>query len=104
MELPMFNRLPEYTRNEVLAEYNISNIRDIESWSVEDRIPIKNHLRKQLNDIMTDIITDLDNESLTKFYYILKKYWYIEQIDISTVSDIDCILIHNYLHGIHLLT
>jgi hypothetical protein len=103
MERPMFNRLPEYTRNELLTEYNISNIRDVESWPDEDRIHLKNHLRRELDDVVKDIITDLDNESLTKFNYILKKYWNIYTADIMDMSDLDCILIHNYLRGLHLL-
>jgi hypothetical protein len=103
MERPMFNRLPEYTRNELLAEYNISNIREVETWPDEDRVPLKKHLRRELDDVVKDIITDLDNESLTQFYYILKKYWGIDTINIMEMSDLDCILIHNYLRGVHLL-
>jgi hypothetical protein len=99
----MFNRLPKYTRNEVLLEYNISNIHEIETWSDEDRIPLRNHLRQELNNATNDIITDLDNDSLTKLFYILKKHWDIDTVDIPTVSDLDCILIHNYLRGIHRL-
>ena len=103
MERPMFNRLPEYTRNELLTEYNISNIREVETWTDEDRIPLKNQLRQELNTVLSELITDLDDELLVTLLYILKKHWDVDTIDIATMSDLDCILLHNYLRGIHLI-
>ncbi len=99
----MFNRLPTYTKNEISEEFGFEDIRDVMAWPAEDRESLRIRLRSELNSVMTDIITDLDNEALERLNCILKKYWNVEYSGFIEMADLDCILVHNYLKGIHFL-
>jgi hypothetical protein len=100
---PMFIRLPDYTKTQISEEFCFDHISEVSSWEHEDREELRMRLRYELNEVMTDIITDLDNEALEKLDYILKKHWQIEYYGVTQMDDLDCILVHNYLKGIHFL-
>jgi DNA-directed RNA polymerase subunit F len=99
----MFNRLPSYTKTQISEEFGFDHINEVGSWEPEDREELRMRLRSELDSVMTDIITDLDNEALEKLHYILKKHWQIEYYGVTQMDDLDCILVHNYLKGIHFL-
>jgi hypothetical protein len=101
---PMFNRLPNYTKTEISEEFGFEDIRDVADWDLEDREELRMRLRCELDSVMADLITDLDNEALEKLDYILKKYWNVEFLGIVEMDDLDCILVHNYLKGLHFLS
>ena len=101
MERAMFNRLPDFSKTYILEEFGFDNINDVVNWEAKDREELQLCLREELDSVMVDLITDLDNEGLEKLNYIMKKYWNCEYFDITKMSDYDCILVHNYLHGIH---
>ena len=101
---PMFNRLPNYTKTEISEEFGFEDIRDVTDWDLEDREELRMRLRCELDSVMNDLITDLDNEALEKLDYILKKHWNVEFLGVMEMDDYDCILVHNYLKGLHFLS
>jgi hypothetical protein len=100
----MFNRLHDYTKTQISEEFGFDHINEVSSWEAEDREELRMRLRSELDLVMTDIITDLDNEALEQLDYILKKHWSIEYFGVTQMDDLDCILIHNYLKGLHELS
>ncbi len=101
---PMFNRLPNYTKTQLLEEFGFDDIREADNWGLEDREELRIRLRSELDSVMTDLITDLDNVELENLNYILKKHWKIEYPGIVEMDDYECILVHNYLKGLHFLS
>jgi hypothetical protein len=101
MERPMFNRLSGYAQTEILSEYGLSSIRNIDGLSNDERESLITRLRQELNMVLEDLISELDNEALGRLRSVLKKHWKKDNIDLSQMTDYDCILIHNYIHGRH---
>ncbi len=100
---PMFNRLPNYTKTEISEEFGFDDIHDVTTWDPEDREELRMRLRCELDSVMNDLITDLDNQALAQLDYILKKYWNVKFLGVMEMDDYDCILVHNYLKGLHFL-
>jgi hypothetical protein len=103
MERPMFNRLSAYTKNEISEEFGFEDIREVSGWPSEDREELRMRLRGELDTVIADLITDLDNTALEKLNYILKKHWNTGYSGVIQMEDYDCVLVHNYLKGIHFL-
>jgi hypothetical protein len=101
---PMFNRLPSYTKTEISEEFGFEDIHDVADWDPEDREELRLRLRCELDSVMNDLITDLDNDELEKLNYILNKHWNVGYSGVIEMDDLDCILVHNYLKGIHFLS
>lgn len=98
MERPMFNRLSEYTKKEILTEYQLRNIREIESLDSETRSSLHTRIRMELNNMLIDKITDLDNKALDKVTNALQM-WNLDNnsIDVAGLTDFCCVLINNYI-------
>ena len=101
---PMFNRLPTYTKTEISEEFGFDDIRDVIDWPTEDREELRMRIRDELDSVIADLITDLDNAALEKLDYILKKHWKVGYSGVTQMEDYDCVLVHNYLKGIHFLS
>ncbi len=99
----MFNRLSDYTKTQISEEFGFDNISEVSSWEQKDREELRMRLRDELDKVIADLITDLDNDALEKLDYILKKHWQVGYSDVIEMEDLDCILVHNYLKGIHFL-
>ncbi len=97
----MFNRLSEYAKNDILTEFKIPNIRELDGLSSQERESLRSRLRNELNSVMNNLIINLDNEALERLSYVLKKHWNHDTINTLELPDFDCILVHNYIHGRH---